>query len=576
MSFDPIAGSEKIHDDYVGYLKTTFFINDTDYMNEFIEQLRVGSKLAKGPYVDVTDSFALGKSIEMLVSENIASKDFFSLNSEHLPVSRPLYKHQEESFLHISKDRNAIVTTGTGSGKTESFLLPVINYLMREKENGSLTDGVRALIIYPMNALANDQMKRLRELLRNYPYITFGTYTGETETTETKAFEKYRRQFKAEPLPNERISREKIKEAPPHILITNYAMLEYLMLRPSDNSLFSGEYGSKWKYIILDEAHTYSGATGIEVSMLLKRLKARINSKNKIRYILTSATLGSSEKDDPDILNFAKTLCSDDDFDRSCIIRAKRIILQPPDTVQNYDSRCYSQLAKLIENGAEAEEIHEEITKYNTDVLFDSNISEMLFNFLSSDAFFYAMKNVLKDSTLTISELAKQLHTNKKTVTDFITAASKARKNGCELFDGRYHYFLKALAGAYISLAPFKELFLEPYYQNDGHPVYQFSVCSACGQIYIYGKIDYDEGRKRNILRPKMSENEYPDRFILTNEFLTDDEFSSYKLCSNCGAVTAANSVKESFCKCGGKYINYITAAPASGMIIKKCICCEH
>ena len=177
----------------------------------------------------------------------------------------------------ISKNKNAIITTGTGSGKTESFLLPVINYLMREKEVGSLCSGVRALIIYPMNALANDQIKRLRLILANYPYITFGTYTGETEEDNNRAYGKYRKEFKSEPLPNEKISRQQIKESPPHILITNYAMLEYLMLRPKDNSLFSGENGKTWKFIILDEAHTYSGATGIEVSMLLKRLTARLH-----------------------------------------------------------------------------------------------------------------------------------------------------------------------------------------------------------------------------------------------------------------------------------------------------------
>ena len=302
MSFDPINGSKKIHDDYVSYLKTTFFINDPDYMREFEEKISVSDALSRGPFIDVTDSFKTGESLEELVLGGLASGEFRKLCSESLPINRPLYKHQEDSFKKIVADKNAIVTTGTGSGKTESFLLPVIDYLMKEKENGTLSDGVRALIIYPMNALANDQMKRLRSLLKNYPYITFGTYTGETEKSEDKALEKYRRQFRSYPLKNERISRDRIKESPPHILITNYAMLEYLLLRPGDNVIFSGSFGNCWKYIILDEAHTYSGATGIEVSMLLRRLKSRLQTKNKIRFILTSATLGSGEKDDPEII----------------------------------------------------------------------------------------------------------------------------------------------------------------------------------------------------------------------------------------------------------------------------------
>ena len=191
MSFDPVAGSDKIRDDYIGYLQTTFFINDKEYMDKFANRLKSDGLLSKGPYIDVTDSFETGKSMADLIEENIASRDFYSLDSESFPVKRSLYSHQETAFRHIINDNNAVITTGTGSGKTESFLIPVINYLMREKEVNHLTDGVRALIIYPMNALANDQMKRLRSLLKNYPYITFGTYTGETEETQKSVKEQF-------------------------------------------------------------------------------------------------------------------------------------------------------------------------------------------------------------------------------------------------------------------------------------------------------------------------------------------------------------------------------------------------
>ena len=135
---------------------------------------------------------------------------------------------------------------------------------MKQKEAGKLSDGVRALIIYPMNALANDQMKRMRRLLADYPDITFGSYTGETEKEDSKAISKYMSLNNSQkPIANERISRNQMKKNPPHILITNYAMLEYLLLRPDDNVFFHGINAQNWKYIILDEAHTYTGATGI-------------------------------------------------------------------------------------------------------------------------------------------------------------------------------------------------------------------------------------------------------------------------------------------------------------------------
>lgn len=227
-----------------------------------------------------------------------------------MPVSRPLYAHQEASIKCIGSGENAVITTGTGSGKTESFLIPILNYLFRQQEKDMLSSGVRALLIYPMNALANDQVKRLRKLLKG-TNITFGAYTGETERTQDKALAKYKKlNDNEEPIPNELISRDVIKATPPHLLITNYAMLEYLMIRPGDNSLFSGELGRTWKFIVLDEAHTYTGATDIEVAMLLKRLKARVETDNAIQYILTSATLGTSEKDNGAVIDFANTLCS--------------------------------------------------------------------------------------------------------------------------------------------------------------------------------------------------------------------------------------------------------------------------
>ena len=127
MSFDPVAGSDKIRDDYIGYLQTTFFINDKEYMDKFANQLKSDGLLSKGSYIDVTDSFETGKSMADLIEENIASRDFYSLDSESFPVKRSLYSHQETAFRHIINDNNAVITTGTGSGKTESFLIPVIN-----------------------------------------------------------------------------------------------------------------------------------------------------------------------------------------------------------------------------------------------------------------------------------------------------------------------------------------------------------------------------------------------------------------------------------------------------------------
>ncbi|MFC5851068.1 DEAD/DEAH box helicase, partial [Streptomyces chlorus] len=192
--------------------------------------------------------------------------------------------------------RNLVVATGTGSGKTESFLLPVLNALAAEHARGTLGPGVRALLLYPMNALANDQMKRLRRLLAETPHITFGRYTGDTKDDPHRAADTFEQLNPGEPrLPNELFSRREMRATPPHILLTNYAMLEYLLLRPQDMDLFEGEHAGGWRFIVVDEAHVYDGARGAELAMLLGRLKDRVGRGRDIQAIATSATVGAEE-----------------------------------------------------------------------------------------------------------------------------------------------------------------------------------------------------------------------------------------------------------------------------------------
>src|SRR3954451_8367434 len=141
-----------------------------------------------------------------------------------------------------------------------------------------------------MNALANDQLKRLRSLLAATPQITFGRYTGDTEQTTEWARKKFGKQFPGQPmLPNELLSREEMRATPPHLLLTNYAMLEYLLLRPLDLELFADvPGGNTWRFIVVDEAHVDDGATGAEVGFLLRRLKNRVAPNAPIQNIATS------------------------------------------------------------------------------------------------------------------------------------------------------------------------------------------------------------------------------------------------------------------------------------------------
>src|SRR5574344_773810 len=197
--FNPAKASGKIKTDFITYLCTSFHTNDKEYNSQFKALLE--KEITKGPYVDINDVFATGCSIRDLINEGTVSPLFKDLEANkpsgvkiEAPLDRPLYKHQEEAIVATSAGKNVVVTTGTGSGKTECFLFPVINSLLKEKEAGTLTNsGVRTIIIYPMNALANDQISRLRSVLMFYPDITFGVFTGDTEYDPLSAEHRYQK-----------------------------------------------------------------------------------------------------------------------------------------------------------------------------------------------------------------------------------------------------------------------------------------------------------------------------------------------------------------------------------------------
>ncbi|NLI59790.1 MAG: DEAD/DEAH box helicase [Clostridium sp.] len=588
MGLNPIVASENIVNKYLRYIETTFYIKDEVYMKQFREHLSKINNFAKGPYLDFSDSFESGKSIEQLIDEGILSTEFKKLYKNQIKLlSRPLYKHQELSIRKIIEEHNLVVTTGTGSGKTESFLIPVINYLMKQKEAGKLSDGVRALIIYPMNALANDQMKRMRRLLADYPDITFGSYTGETEKEDSKAISKYMSLNNSQkPIANERISRNQMKKNPPHILITNYAMLEYLLLRPDDNVFFHGINAQNWKYIILDEAHTYTGATGIEVSMLLRRLKNTLKNKDQIRFILTSATLGD-EKDNKEICEFASRLCTDSKFNDQSIVRAFRHSFRKPDSLSRFPIEIYKDLLCLLEENASIQKFLDLIDTYDINFTCNcENISELLYDLISKDGLYYEVRKILQNQPATIKSISEKLQINEKDLVNFVNVACKAEKNNIMLLDARYHMFIRALEGAYVTLGKNKDLSIVPrdkvFIYGDEYKSYKISVCQYCGQVYIEAVIDEED----YLIQKKENEhNGINNYYMLIDDSIMDEEENDddfidnencqiYNLCGKCGKIVNSNAINGNMCDCGKEHIVKVKESIPKNKILNRCLSC--
>ncbi|WP_151641604.1 DEAD/DEAH box helicase [Corynebacterium sp. 11A] len=229
------------------------------------------------------------------------------------------YRHQAEAFRRLASSRDGkerrpeptLVVTGTGSGKTESFLYPILDHCLRTTGRR----GMKALILYPMNALANDQAARLAELITTDPRlggIRAGIYTGETADS-------HRRTVSEAGLITDR---ETMRLAPPEILLTNYKMLDQLLLRDEDQQLWK-ESATSLQYVVLDEFHTYDGAQGTDVALLLRRMGLKIKALQpegelseedkarplgRITPVATSATLGDNNSEPTEMLEFAHTI----------------------------------------------------------------------------------------------------------------------------------------------------------------------------------------------------------------------------------------------------------------------------
>ena len=303
------AWIETVRQRYENYLRTSFFFREPQLRASFRDALQQEEELLKGPFEETGRAFARGTTARALARESFQD-ECGALEPALLEGS--LYTHQERAVrMMFQEERNVVVATGTASGKTESFLYPVLFELYRQHLRGELGDsGVRALVLYPMNALANDQRQRLGVICQQLQNAgsefapTFGQYIGETPHYETRG---------VEGAPGELLSRQQMRESPPHILLTNYSMLEYLLMRPEDSPLFDDGRARHWQFLVLDEAHQYRGSKGMEMGMLLRRLKQRLRQggrEGEFRCIATSATMSSGEglEERSAVAEFAKAL----------------------------------------------------------------------------------------------------------------------------------------------------------------------------------------------------------------------------------------------------------------------------
>lgn len=514
--------TKKLEESLVDYLATTFDVNKDGKEAELAYEVRKSFErseaLFNGPFLELVLPYKTDSSIRQLCGAGVFSKslldlDCFNLeNPKPIPLDTPLYTHQVKAIKKLCvENKSVVVSAGTGSGKTEGFSLPIISDLLEDS-----TPGVRALLVYPLNALVNDQLDRLRVLLKG-TNITFGRYTGELPENATRD---------SSTLKNEIISREEIWGGRiPQILITNYAMLEYLLIRPDDKDLFQS---GRWKYLVLDEAHTYSGAKGIEVAMLVRRLKERLSKKNgDMLCVATSATLVNDDAEKATI--FARNLFGEE-FENGDIIFGETYTeeiksVQEKDKIIPVDIYLHPDFDDLIDEVRKDTPNIDDVAlrMYEIGILddgdlkfaenFQGNISGFLYKILEQNHHIKRLRNWMmeKREPVKISDASKHVFDNTKldesdllqALYHLVELGVLARPNEDELplLPAKYHLFARPPQGIWVCINPncsgkngeepatqkWSKLFSAPrnYCDSCGETVYPINLCRQCGQIYI-------------------------------------------------------------------------------------------
>ena len=269
---DVFALREKVVSDYRQYIESFVRIND-ESINSFVQEKFEAGALWPDAILQLNPAYEPGPTLDELAGHGVilkATADFFRGRDGN---SLRLYRHQEQAIEIARRWESYVVTTGTGSGKSLAYLVPIVDHVLRSQPDSR---RVRAIIVYPMNALINSQQKALQEYAdRNLGIpIRFAQYTGQVKDE----------------------ARQHILDNPPHILLTNYVMLEYMMLRPEER-VFTDAAVANLQFLVLDELHTYRGRQGADVAMLMRRLRER-SGNPKLLNIGTSATVASGGKRD--------------------------------------------------------------------------------------------------------------------------------------------------------------------------------------------------------------------------------------------------------------------------------------
>lgn len=530
------AGSihKKIRCELEDYIKSQYFGKTPVLLSEINKHIDDEGLLYQKPYIESSPAY---KSIQNGL--NLSSipdwlKSFFNeLSDKNLGIYPSPFLHQIKALESFIEGKDLFVSTGTGSGKTECFMWPLLAKLVSEAKNNKESwekRGVRTIIMYPMNALVSDQVSRLRRLIGDSDdyYVNafrrvckydarrpqFGMYTGRTpypglepSKSQDRELEKtlssmifprnddekdYIRLLKSEGkipakknlerflqalhegrhIPDsedaELITRFEMQQFCPDILITNYSMLEYMLLRPREKKIW--ESTKTWLesdktnklLFIIDEAHMYRGSSGGEVALLIRRLLYKLGiSRDRVQFILTTASMPDKNMDDRcAVLDFARKLTAADNNEEFEYLKGEK------ESIEGLDKHTIPFNKFLEAKPSDIEESNEKnmsellrfwdgISGYDNAKTF-SDLTQWMFDNLVYYKQFHKLMKMCRGTAVSLEELANEIFPDIDTesavhaVSVLLAIAPLAKnRNGSVLFPARMHMLFRGITGVY-------------------------------------------------------------------------------------------------------------------------------
>ena len=443
-----------------------------DDISRTVDDSYAAGRFWPAPLIQLNPNFEPGGYIDELVSDGTLDAEcrkIFRLKKKDDAVGKRLllHRHQVDAIAIAKRRESYVLTTGTGSGKSLAYFIPIIDDVIRRRRTGRASKGISAIVVYPMNALCNSQREELERFLRlgygeGKEPVTFARYTGQESNEE----------------------RERIAKNPPDILLTNYVMLELIMTRFVETDKAVRRHATGLRFLVLDELHTYRGRQGADVAMLVRRVRERFN--DRLLCIGTSATMaseGSEESRNAAVADVASRLFGVTVKAANVVTETLRPVTEPATVSRGPDLR------RAIGEGVPEDPSYVDLTVHPVAAWVERTLG-----LEDRDG-----KLARISRPLTILEASERLAFDsgleeercRTYLAGFLLAAHRCQsEKGISFFAFRLHQFISGAWNVYSTLEGPSERYLtldgQQFKPGDrGRPLWSLCFCRTCGQEYI-------------------------------------------------------------------------------------------